>query len=405
MKGFYRWAVMAVCACLLALPATAAPYKSEYKLSVVPGATSGWGMTGTFFADLVRERSQGRINIKVYHSSQLLAGKQTSEFLLLRNGAIDFALASTINWSPQIKELNLPALPFFLAVQPDRYKAMDAILAGKSGKMMTQAVEKKGVKIIGWTENGFRELTTSKGPITKPEDLRGLKIRVVGSPIFIETFRALGANPVNMNWSEATTGFQQGVVDGQENPTNGINIPLKIWDYHKFHCDWHYIIDPLMLGVNPRVWKSFSPEDQKLLLECAAETEKYGKALSRLGMDDGSALAYLKSINKLPETTDGSQRHDGIPPEQRTDRRPGQGHGRRPQGLDRQDRCRPCQGRRGGYGLCPLGSDPRTAGFADFCFFVLWGGPGPPLSTTGWIRCCVFWIRAWKRCWARCCWR
>ena len=121
MKGFYRWAVMAVCACLLALPATAAPYKSEYKLSVVPGATSGWGMTGTFFADLVRERSQGRINIKVYHSSQLLAGKQTSEFLLLRNGAIDFALASTINWSPQIKELNLPALPFFLAVQPDRY--------------------------------------------------------------------------------------------------------------------------------------------------------------------------------------------------------------------------------------------------------------------------------------------
>ena len=74
--------------------------QKQYKLSVVPGATSGWGMTGTFFADLVRERSQGRINIKVYHSSQLLAGKQTSEFLLLRNGAIDFALASTINWSP-----------------------------------------------------------------------------------------------------------------------------------------------------------------------------------------------------------------------------------------------------------------------------------------------------------------
>ena len=233
--------------------------------------------------------------------------------------AVQTNSVSAIVWDPEImapllrvrfgldcdpQELNLPALPFFLAVQPDRYKAMDAILSGKSGKMMTQAVEKKGVKIIGWTENGFRELTTSKGPITKPEDLRGLKIRVVGSPIFIETFRALGANPVNMNWSEATTGFQQGVVDGQENPTNGINIPLKIWDYHKFHCDWHYIIDPLMLGVTPRVWKSFSPEDQKLLLECAAETEKYGKALSRLGMDDGSALAYLKSIGKLPETTD-----------------------------------------------------------------------------------------------------
>ena len=306
MKRFLHWSALALCACLLAapLPAAAAPYKAEYKLSVVPGATSGWGMTASYFADLVRDRSQGRINIKVYPSSQLLAGKQTSEFLMLRNGAIDFALASTINWSPQIKELNLTALPFLLAVQPDRYKAMDAIMAGKSGKMMVDAIEKKGVKIIGWAENGFREMTTGKGPITTPEDMNGLKIRVVGSPIFIETFRALGANPVNMNWSEATTGFQQGVVDGQENTTNGINIPLKIWDFHKYHCDWHYIIDPLLMGVNPAVWQSFSPEDRKLLSECAAETEKYGKALSRLGMDDGASLAYLKSIGKLPAVTE-----------------------------------------------------------------------------------------------------
>lgn len=304
MKNCFRSACIALCACLLALPAVAAPYKQEYKLSVVPGATSGWGLTATYFADLVRERSQGRINIKVYASSQLLAGKQTSEFLMLRNGSIDFALASTINWSPQVKELNLPALPFFIAAQPDRYKAMDAILAGKSGQMMIDAVEKKGVKIIGWAENGFRELTTSKGPITTPADLNGLKIRVVGSPIFIETFRALGANPVNMNWSEATTGFQQGVVDGQENPTNGINVTVKIWNYHKHQCDWHYIIDPLLMGVNPKVWQGFTPEDQKLLVECAMETEKYGKALSRLGMDDGASLAYLKSINMVPEVAD-----------------------------------------------------------------------------------------------------
>lgn len=284
--------------------ANAQDYKQEYKLSVVPGATSGWGRSATHFADLVREKSNGRINIKVYPSAQLLSGKQTSEFPMLRNGAIDFALASTINWSPQIKELNLPALPFFLAVQPDRYKAMDAILAGKSGKMMVDAVENKGVKILGWAENGFRELTSSKGPVASPEDLKGMKIRVVGSPIFIETFRELGANPMNINWSEATTGFQQGLVDGQENPTNGINIPLKIWDFHNHHSDWHYIIDPLLLGVNPDVWNSFSPEDQKLLMECAAETEKYSKALSRLGLDNGEALEYMKSIGQTPEISD-----------------------------------------------------------------------------------------------------
>lgn len=310
MNGFLRWAWGVACVCLLAVglaagdSVAAAQYKAEYKLSVVPGATSGWGLTAARFAELVRERTNGRINIKVYPSSQLLAGKQTSEFLMLHNGAIDFALASPINWSPQIKELNLTALPFFIGAQPDRYKAIDAITAGKSGTMLVAAVEKKGVKIIGWGENGFREMTTSKGPITKPEDMQGLKIRVVGSPIFIDTFRALGANPVNMNWGEATTGFQQGVVDGQENPTNGINIPLKIWDYHKFHCDWHYVIDPLLLGVNPKVWKSFSPEDQKILQSCAKEMETYSKALSRLGMDDGASKAYLEKIGKLPEVTD-----------------------------------------------------------------------------------------------------
>lgn len=307
MKHLYRkifsFLVIFACFCLLASPSLAA-YKAEYKLSVVPGATSGWGLSASHFADLVNEASNGRIKIKVYHSSQLLAGKQTNEFPMLRNGAIDFALASTINWSGQVKELNLTTMPFFIASQPDRYKAMDAILAGKSGQMMIDAVEKKGVKVFGWAENGFRELTTSKGPIRTPEDLKGLKIRVVGSPIFIETFRALGANPVNMNWSEATTGFQNGLVDGQENPTNGINIPLKIWTFHKFHCDWHYVIDPLLFSVNPAVWQSFSEEDRKLLADCAKKAEMYSKALSRLGMDDGTALEHLKKIGKLPENPD-----------------------------------------------------------------------------------------------------
>ena len=305
MKKWFLFSLVTLCAMFLSLPQGAlAEYKTEYRLSVVPGPSSGWAQTAEYFAALVKERSQGRINIKVYPGAQLMAGKQTSEFLLLRNGSIDFSLASTINWSPQIKELNLTALPFFLAVEPDRYKAMDAIMAGKSGKMIIQSVESKGVKFIGWAENGFRELTTSKGPIKSPQDMKGLKIRVVGSPIFIETFRQLGANPVNMNWSEATTGFQQGLVDGQENPTNGINIPLKIWDFHKFHCDWHYIIDPLLLCANSKVWEGFSPEDQKLLTSCATEAEQYGKALSRLGMDKGASLALLQKLNKVPAVTD-----------------------------------------------------------------------------------------------------
>ena len=126
-------------------------------------------------------------------------------------------------------------------------------------------------------------------------DIEGPENPCCRKPDFIETFRELGANPVNMNWSEATTGFQQGVVDGQENPTNGINIPLKIWDYHKNHSDWHYIIDPLLMGINPKVWESFSPEDQKLLIECAKEAENMARPFPALEWMTARALNTCKA--------------------------------------------------------------------------------------------------------------
>ncbi len=86
--------------------------------------------------------------------------------------------------------------------------------------------------------------------------MKGMKLRVCGTPIFIDIFSSLGANPQAINWSEAVTGFQQGIVDGQENPTNGINVPTKVWQWHKYSTDWHYMIDPLFFTANMKVWNS-----------------------------------------------------------------------------------------------------------------------------------------------------
>ena len=91
-------------------------YKREYKLSCVVGPKLLWGEGSTYFAKLVKERTQGRINIKVYTAASLMAGKQTNEFLILRQGVADFAFASTINWSSTIKQLNLFNLPFFFLI-------------------------------------------------------------------------------------------------------------------------------------------------------------------------------------------------------------------------------------------------------------------------------------------------
>jgi tripartite ATP-independent transporter DctP family solute receptor len=286
---------IALCVSLAMLPPTAASaaYKSEYKLSVVVGPKFPWGEGATKFADLVRERTKGRINIKVYTSSALMAGKQTNEFLILKQGVADFAFASTINWSSTINELNLFNLPFLF---PD-YAALDAVKNGSVGKKIASLLESKGVLFLGWGENGFREITNSKRAIHTPADLEGLKIRVVGTPAFIDTMKALGANPVNMNWGEAQVAFQQGVVDGQENPVVGVLIPVQIWQFHKYITIWHYVIDPLMLTVNEQVFLSFTPEDQKIVRDAAAEATKWQVETVRKGLipPDLSALDLLKS--------------------------------------------------------------------------------------------------------------
>lgn len=270
----------------------ASDYKDEYKMSVVVGPKLPWGEGATKFADLVRERTDGRINIKVYTSSSLMAGKQTNEFLIHRQGVADFCLASTINWSTTIKPLNLFNLPFFF---PD-YQALDAVIESEVGSEIATMLHEKGVTLLAWGENGFREITNSKRPIKTPEDLVGMKIRVVGTPIFIDIMTALGGNPVNMNWGDAQVAFQQGVVDGQENPVVAIEIPVKIWQFHKYATIWHYVIDPLMLTVNNKVMASFSAEDQAIIRQAAIEATDEQRNVVRKGLiaPDLSALKTLE---------------------------------------------------------------------------------------------------------------
>jgi len=268
-----------------------ADYKPEYKLSVVVGPTGPWGEAAQKFAAIVKEKSGGKINIKPYYSGQLFSGKQTNEVLLLKLGVADFALGSTINWSTTIKELNLFSLPFMFS----NYRELDAVINGKVGKRLASIMEQKGVIALAWGENGFRELTNSKRKIVKPENLAGLKIRVVGSPIFIDIFKSLGANPASINWSEALTAFQQGTVDGQENPINSVIIPYKLWQMQKNILIWHYAIDPLVIGVSKNTWDSFSMKDREIILAAAKEAASWQKAEARKGLDKSTgSLDILK---------------------------------------------------------------------------------------------------------------
>lgn len=287
----------AITCSIAALAATstayAANYKSEYKLSIVVGTSFPWGQGAEIWSKLVRERTDGRINIKIYPGTSLVQGDQTREFTAIRQGLIDLAIGSTINWSPQVKQLNLFSLPFLM---PD-YAAIDALIHGEVGKSLFKDIEKAGVLPLAWGENGYRQLSNSKHVVKAPGDLKGLKLRVVGSPLFIDTFTALGANPTQMSWADAQPALATGAVDGQENPLS-IYAGAKLYDVAQKNLTlWNYVADPLVFVVNKQVWESWTEADREIVREAAIEAGKQEIVIARKGVtpEDPSMLKDIES--------------------------------------------------------------------------------------------------------------
>lgn len=274
--------------------------KAEYTMQLNVGPAFGWGMGAQKWADLIKIKTGGKINVKPYFSSALLQGKQTNWFQAVAEGSIDFAVESTINSSPVVKSHNLFSLPFFI----NTYENLDKIENGEAGKKLFEEMEKLGVVPLAWGENGFRQITNSKKPIRTPDDMKGLKFRVVGSPIFIDIFKALGADAVSMNWADAVTAFQQGAVDGQENPY-GVLLPVQIWQYHKYVTNWNYVVDPLIFCVSKKTWDTFPEDIKQAIKDAAIEAAEWEKAFVRRGLDDGTSLKILKEkYNYVPEISD-----------------------------------------------------------------------------------------------------
>ena len=291
MRRFVFVCALLAAAIVIAPAAHSQNYRSEYKLSTVVPASFPWGKAGERWAELVKEKTQGRINIKMYPGMSLVGGDQTKEFSALRQGVIDLAIGSTINWSTQVRQLNLFSLPFLM---PD-YKAIDALTKGEIGREIFGILEKAGVVPLAWGENGFRELSNSKGVIASPADMKGRKFRVVGSPIFIDTFTALGANPTQMSFADAQPALSTGAVDGQENPLS-IFVVAKMWTLNqKFLTLWGYTADPLIFVVNKEVWESWTPADREAVRQAAVQAGAENVVAARKGIA-GADMEVLKQI-------------------------------------------------------------------------------------------------------------
>lgn len=253
-------------------------YKAEYKMSTVVPPAFAWGKGGEIFGNLVRERTGGRINIKQYPGSSLVQGQQDREFAAMRQGIIDVLCGAPINWTGTVRELGVFTLPFIL---PD-HKAWDA--ATNEPAIMNEyfdLVRKAGAEPLAVGETGYRQLSNSKRPVLQPDDLKGIKVRVVGSPMYGEIMTGMGANPTFMSWADAQPALASGAVDAQENPLE-VFLAAKIHTLgQKYVTKWNYSNDILLFAIAGPVWQSWTAADQKIVREAAQDAAKQQIGLVR----------------------------------------------------------------------------------------------------------------------------
>lgn len=276
-----RELIQAAAAAPLAMPAflhAQGAYKAEYKMSTVVPPAFAWGRGGEIFANLVRERTGGRINIKQYPGASLVQGQQDREFAAMRQGVIDVLCGAPINWAGTVRELGVFTLPFIL---PD-HKAWDAATAEPA--VMNEyfdLVRKAGAEPLAVGETGYRQISNSKRPILKPDDLKGIKIRVVGSPMYGEIMSGMGANPTFMSWADAQPALASGAVDAQENPLE-VFLAAKIHTLgQKFVTKWNYSNDILLFAIANPIWQSWTAADQRIVREAAQDAAKQQITLVR----------------------------------------------------------------------------------------------------------------------------
>lgn len=259
-----------------AAPAAPAVEKQVLKMSVTTAETSSWTQGANKFAELVKERTNGNIEIKIYPNEQLAGGNQGKGIEMLMTGAADFTFHSNIIYSIMDEKFGVISLPWLI---PD-VETADAKLSGAGGDKINELLLEKNIVGLGFGENGFRQLTNNKVAVQTPADLAGLKLRVPGIKMFISLYKALGADPIAMNFGEVFTSLQQGTIDGQENPTDVISSS-KINEVQKYMTVWNYAYDAIILGMNKDKFDSFDAATQEIIKTAAKEACEYQRTLNR----------------------------------------------------------------------------------------------------------------------------
>lgn len=237
------------------------------------------------FADLVAQKSGGKISVKLFPGGSLGGDLQTVS--ALQGGTVEMTVLNAGILSAQVKEFAAFDLPFLFA---DGREA-DAVADGPFGKSLFAKLADKHLIGLGYWELGFRNISNSKRAITKLDDLTGLKLRVIQSPIYVDLFNTLGANATPMPFPELYTALEQKAVDGQENPVSTIRSS-KFAEVQKYLTLSRHIYNPQALIVSKKLWDGLSAAEKKIFSDAAHEATLYQRELSR--SQEAAALDELK---------------------------------------------------------------------------------------------------------------
>ena len=247
------------------------------------------------FAEIVDKSSGGKMKVQVFPGGAL--GSDQANVSALQGGTLEMASMNSGIFASLVKDFAIYDFPFLFG----NPKEADAVVDGPFGQGLHKKLEEKGLVGLTYYELGFRELTNSKRPINKVEDIAGLKLRVIPNPINVDWVKALGANPTPLPFPELYAALEQGAVDGQENPVATIK-GAKLNEVQKYMTLTNHQYNPQSVVISKKFWDTLSAAEKKILQDAATESAGYQRTQSRAQLQSG--LEDLKKggmqVTELP---------------------------------------------------------------------------------------------------------
>ena len=260
--------------------------KHNFKFAFMNTADHPQGIAATKFADIVKKKSGGKMKVKLFPSGML--GGDLQIVSSLQGGTIDFTVLNAGLLVGLDPAFGIFDFPFMFNDE----KEADAVVDGHFGTMMFDKLPAKNLIGLGYWELGFRNLTNNIRPITRLEDFAGIKLRVLQSPVFIDTFNTLGCNTVPLPWPEVYTALEQHVVDGQENPVTNVQF-ASLYEVQKYFSFTRHIYSPQSFLASKRTWDKLTNTEKKILIEAEHEARLYQRELNRVQMT--KSLDFVKT--------------------------------------------------------------------------------------------------------------